>query len=49
VIVTAVDDVTDDVVTVNCTLVDPTGTVTLAGTVATAVLLLESCTTAQQA
>jgi hypothetical protein len=49
VIVTEVDVATDAVVTANCVLVDPTGTVTLAGTVAAAVLLLESWTTAQQA
>ena len=36
-----VDELTIRVVTVNAALVDPAGTVTLAGTVATDVLLLE--------
>jgi hypothetical protein len=49
VIVTGVDTVTDEVVTVNCALEDPTGTVTLPGTLATAGLLLESVTIAQHA
>ena len=49
VIVTGVDAATEDVVTVNCAVEEPTGTVTLAGTAATAALLLESETTAQQA
>src|SRR5262249_5496089 len=44
-IVTAVEAVTPFVVTVNVVLVAPAGTVTLAGTVATAVLLLERVTT----
>jgi hypothetical protein len=44
--VTEVLAVTDLVVTVNVALEAPAGTVTLAGTVATAVLLLESATTA---
>jgi len=39
--VTGVEAVTAKVVTVKDALVAPTGTVTLAGTVATAVLLLE--------
>ena len=43
---TAVAVVTEAVVTVKVALVAPAGTVTLAGTVATAVLLLESVTTA---
>jgi hypothetical protein len=43
--VTDVDAVTADVVTVNVLLVLPAATVTLDGTVATAVLLLESDTT----
>jgi len=46
VIVTVVEDVTERVVTVNAALVEPATTVTLAGTVATLVLLLESVTTA---
>ena len=41
-----VDAVTACVVTVNVALVAPAETVTLAGTVATPVLLLESATTA---
>jgi hypothetical protein len=45
VIVTAAHDVTDWVATVNVALVAPAATVTLAGTVATAVLLLVSVTT----
>jgi hypothetical protein len=45
-IVTGVDVVTADVVTVNVLLVLPAATITLEGTVATAVLLLESETTA---
>lgn len=45
VIVTGVDDDTDDVVTVNVRLVLPAETVTLGGTVATGVLLLDSDTT----
>lgn len=45
VIVTGVDDDTDDVVTVNVRLVLPAETVTLAGTVATDVLPLDSDTT----
>ena len=45
VIVTGVDDDTADVVTVNVRLVLPAETVTLAGTVATGVLLLDSDTT----
>ena len=45
VIVTAVHDVTGWVATVNVALVAPAATVTLAGTVATAVLLLVSVTT----
>jgi hypothetical protein len=45
VIVTDTDAVTGDVATVNPALVAPAATVTLAGTVATAVLLLESVTT----
>src|SRR5262245_44875524 len=43
--VTAVEVVTVWVVTVKVALVDPAATVTLAGTVATAVLLLDSVTT----
>jgi len=46
VIVTVVEDVTDRVVTVNTVLLEPAATVTLAGTVATFVLLLESVTAA---
>lgn len=46
VIVADVDDDTVAVVTVNVRLVDPAATVTLAGTVAAAVLLLDSATTA---
>jgi hypothetical protein len=46
VIVADVDDDTVAVVTVNVRLVDPAETVTLAGTVAAAVLLLDSATTA---
>ncbi len=45
-IVTGVDEATGCVVTVNVLLVLPAATVTLAGTVATAVLLLDSVTTA---
>jgi hypothetical protein len=45
-IVTAVDALTVVVVTVNVALVAPAATVTLAGTVAAAVLLLESDTSA---
>ena len=45
VIVTGVDAATLDVVVVNVAVVAPAATVTLAGTVATAVLLLESDTT----
>jgi hypothetical protein len=45
VIVTGVDAVTADVVTVKVRLVLPAATVTLAGTVATDVLLLDSDTT----
>ena len=45
VMVDDVDDVTVCVVTVNVRLVVPAATVTLAGTVAAAVLLLESATT----
>ena len=44
--VTALVDETDMVVTVNVALVAPAGTVTLPGTVATAVLLLERVTVA---
>jgi hypothetical protein len=44
--VTGVEAATTKVVTVNVALVAPTGTVTLAGTVATAVLLLERVTRA---
>ena len=44
--VTGVDEVTDLVVTVKVAVVAPAATVTLAGTVATVVLLLESVTTA---
>jgi hypothetical protein len=43
---TAVDAVTELVLTVKDALVAPAATVTLAGTLATAVLLLESVTTA---
>ena len=46
VIVTGVDALTAAVVTSNVALVAPAATVTLAGTVATAVLLLDSVTTA---
>jgi len=46
VIVTVVEDETERVVTVNAALAEPAATVTLAGTVATFVLLLESVTTA---
>jgi len=49
VIVTGVEAVTDDVVTVKVVRDEPTGTTTLAGTEATAGLLLESWTTAQHA
>ena len=49
VIVTPVEAVTVDVVTPNVALVAPAATVTLAGTVATAVLLLDSVTTAPPA
>jgi hypothetical protein len=49
VMVTAVEDVTEVVVTVNAALVEPAATVTLAGTVATFVLLLESVTAAPPA
>jgi hypothetical protein len=49
VIVTGVDALTAVVVTVNVALVAPAATVTLAGTVATAVLLLDSVTTAPPA
>ena len=45
-IVTVVEAVTDLVVTVKVAVVEPAATVTLAGTVATVVLLLESVTTA---
>lgn len=45
-IVTGVLVPTADVGTANVALVDPAGTVTLAGTLATAVLLLDSDTTA---
>jgi hypothetical protein len=45
-IVTIVADVTAFVVTTNPTVVAPAGTVTLAGTAATAVLLLDRLTTA---
>ena len=45
-IVTGADDATVSVVTVNVRLVLPAATVTLEGTVATAVLLLDSVTTA---
>jgi len=45
-IVTDVDDVTEVVLTVNVALKAPAGTVTLAGTVAALVLLLDSVTTA---
>jgi hypothetical protein len=44
-IVTTVADVTTSVVTTEPTLVAPAGTVTLASTVATAVLLLDGVTT----
>jgi len=44
--VIGVEEVTAKVVTVNVTLVAPAGMVTLAGTVATTVLLLERETTA---
>ncbi len=44
--VTVVDELTIRVVTVNTALVDPAGIVTLAGTVATDVLLLERVTRA---
>jgi hypothetical protein len=44
--VTVVEEVTTRVVTVNAALVDPAGRVTLAGTVATDVLLLERVTSA---
>ena len=44
--VTEVDEVTALVVTVNVAVVEPAATVTLAGTVATVVLLLDSVTTA---
>lgn len=44
--VAGVEVVTDTVLTVNATLVTPAATVTLAGTVATLVLLLDSVTTA---
>ena len=47
--VAEVDAVTALVVTVNVTLVAPTGTVTLAGTVAAAVLSLDSVTCAPPA
>src|SRR6266699_4004782 len=47
--VTAVDAVTTLVLTVKVALVAPTGTVTLEGTVAAAVLLLESVTCAPPA
>jgi hypothetical protein len=46
VIVTVVEDETERVVTVNAALAEPAATVTLEGTVATFVLLLESVTTA---
>lgn len=46
VMVADVEDDTACVLTVNVRLVDPAATVTLAGTVATAVLLLDSATTA---
>jgi len=42
--VTVVDELTTRVVTVNAVLVDPAGMVTLAGTVATDVLLLDRVT-----
>jgi hypothetical protein len=45
-IVTEVGDVTENVAIVNFVLLAPAETVTLAGTVATPVLLLESVTTA---
>ena len=45
-IVTAVEVGTVDVLTVNVAVVAPAATVTLAGTVAAAVLLLDSATTA---
>jgi hypothetical protein len=44
--VTVVETTTTDVLTVNVALVAPAGTVTLAGTLATEGLLLESVTTA---
>jgi hypothetical protein len=47
--VTTATDVTAFVVTRNPTVVAPAGTVTLAGTAATAVLLLDSVTTAPPA
>ena len=48
-IVTAVEAGTVDVLTVNVAVVAPAATVTLAGTVAVAVSLLESATTAPPA
>lgn len=47
--VTAVDEATPLVLTVNVTLVAPAATVTLDGTLATVVLLLESVTSAPPA
>jgi len=49
VIVTAVDAPTTDVVTVNGALDEPAGTVTLAGTLETAALLVDSATVADPA
>jgi len=49
VMVTVVEAVTEPVVSVNPALVEPAATVTLAGTVAAAVLLLERLTTAPPA
>jgi hypothetical protein len=44
--VTVVDELTTSVVMTNAALVDPAGTVTLAGTIATDVLLLDRVTRA---